>query len=887
MSAENITSPAVAQQIACAYGENVKSGVVRPFVFQSLRAFAGWLKGLAPVTNKLESKYLVGATFSGHERTLNMMTGATMLQCDFDKVISPEQHGAVCAALTALNIAHVSFETFSNGGRFVVLIPLSRPATATEHRATMEWVMQELGPYAAGLDQASFNPVLPRFVSPNAANSTRLVTLNEGRVLPPVAVQGDEVLPANVLPIAPIPSKPAVTDRFALYEDQASPEQQQLFLAALRANLLPLDRLDEYPRWFPVIYAGFRAWAVNSTNLTEGQKELVETLNLWSSSHPKYKTDAISIKLKDWLRDRGTGSKPLHVQSILTHEVDGARLREALISDDKLDFDSKIDLTEALDKLIGAPEVTVVSDEALAAALTKIQKQDEANAALRLRGLTFISRAPQINGRFDKFLDILTAFATQNKAERWELTEDEWEFFPRPAPILISLCQAYAMGFAPHVMFRLSAVIEPKALNLFFMNIAPAGTGKSSSMNLIRDTLSKTVFKNLAPSYKLHSATGLWLNAFERHGPLQLVTSDEAESLIGKQGQKDQHLLALQTAVKQLYDAGIPGRKFRPSAQVQRELREITAPVMSLNVAATPALLREDIGGAMLNDGFVSRMIVSIDDRERRNESEEETVKRKVDLITSKTNDTLEHTIEAATKFFNESWRSAEAKHPSGRDFFTVMGDEGGADLAGRISAHFERPDLPVRCVTPPTTPEGIQRFATIITRAETCWAVPPGMRGTDAEANIESLRVRAVIKLCVLSTILTLVADPAATEVNLEIMEWAADILYCTQHPFYRHLMNASESGTSMLKARLNPTYVDKLRPAVAEGGPLRQGVVSATILRDFSRPWRKLISDLRLPESHERRRAAEDILDELEVKHEKRGNTHVFYMTKGLDCE
>lgn len=867
--------------VACAHGEDVRSGVVRPFSFQSLRAFAAWLKQLKPVASKLESKYIVGANFTRPERTLQCMSGATMLQCDFDKVTSPDQRDSVSAALSLLGIAHVAFETFSGGGRFVVIIPLSRPASPAEHRATMDWLVSELGAYAVGLDQASYNPVLPRFVSPNAQAPERTVIFSDGEYLEPVAASGVENLPANVMPI---PSKPAVSDAFAVYSDQASPEQQELFLLALRHNLLPEGRLSDYPTWFPVLFAAFRAWGVNSKNLTERQKEMMEVLHEWSAHHPKYDPKGIDAKLNDWLRDRGTGTRPLHIQSVITHEVDAARLRQAIKADLLIPHEMKVVLGDTLSNMLGKPAETVLPDEVIESAITKLQAQDKVAAELRARSLNFIARAPQINDRFDRFLDLLTAFATQNKAERWELGED-WDHFLRPAPILFSLCQIYSLGFAPHVMFRLSAAIEPKALNIFTLNIAEAGTGKSASMNIIHNVLSKTVFKNIAPSYKLHSATGLWMNAFERHGPLQLVTSDEAESLIGKQGQKDQHLLALQTAVKQLYDAGIPGRRFRPSAQVQRELQEITAPVMHLNLSATPTLLRDDIGSAMLNDGFISRMIVCVDDRDPGDEDEDAIVNKKIALIKSETTGTMESTIADAVKFLNESWRSVEAKHPAGKEFFSVMGDETSGELAGRIGAHFERPDLPVRYVTPPSGDAELAEFCRISARASSCWHIPQGMRGTDAEANIKSLRVRSESKLHILSAILTLVADPSAKEIDLRIMRWVSDILYTVQHPFYRHLLTTSDTGATMLKARVNPDFVSKLRPALAEGGPLRSGVVSASTLIKFSRPWRKLVSDLRQHEANERRKVAEEILDELEVKHEVRDNKHVFYLTKGLD--
>ena len=876
---------AAPQPVLCAFGESVKSGTVKPFSFQSLRGFAGWLKTLKPVSEKIDSAYIVGAMFSGNQRTLLTMTGATIIQLDFDKPVSPEHQSAVSAVLEGLGIGHVSFDTFSNGGKFVTLIPLARPASAAEHKATLDWIVRELGVYSAGLDQASYSPVLPRFVSPNAASSTRTINLHLAPLLEPISVGEADPLPENVRNIAPIPAMPAVADRFALYADQASPEEKQVFLLALRNNLLPAARLEEYPRWFPVIYAAFRAWAINSTTLTESQQEMWETLNAWSKLHPKWKPDALKIKLNDWLRDRGAGAQALHIQSLISHEIDPAALRAAVLADSSLDFDSQIELMETVNKILGAPDVTVVADEALAAAATQMQAQDEAHAKLSMRGLTFIARAPKVNARFDEFINILTAFTTQNKVETWELTEDSWDFFLRPAPVLVGLCQMYAMGFAPHVMFRLSATIEAKALNVYFLNIAPPGTGKSATMNIIHQTLSKTVFKNLSPSYKLHSATGLWINAFEKHGGLQLVTSDEAESLIGKQNQKDQHLLALQTSVKQLYDAGVPGRKFRPSAQVQRELREIMAPVMNLNLAATPSLLREDIGNAMLNDGFVSRMIVSIDDRPRNEESFDESVARMVELIDSKPNDTLEHTVDHAVTFFTRSWRSVEAAHPAGREFFSFMGDEDEGALADNINAHFERQDLPVRYITPPKSKEGAIAFSQIMKRAVRCWEIPPGLRGTDAEANIESLRVRSETKVCVLSSILTLVADPGATELNLDIMEWVADILYTTQAPFYRHLLSVSDSGSSMFKSRTNPGFIEKLMPALINGGPLRKGPVKASVLREFSKAWRKLIGDLRLSESNERNRLAKEILAEIEVGYRKTGtNGMEFYITKGL---
>lgn len=859
-----------------------RTSAVSRIQFPDLPSLADFVSKSPPTTDKVASRGVVGAIYNGNQRLNENILQCTAASLDFDKPLDAEHFNQVTAVLESEGVGFVAHNTWSNHGRFAVIIPFANPTDLAGHAAAVERLRAMLGPYG-NFAEESCRPGQLRFVSPNPEYE-RKVKVFDGDLL--TVPSAGAALPSNAVSIAPIPSKPAVADRFALYTEQASPEEKQLFLLALRENIIPAERLDDYMRWFPVVFACFRAWAVNSKDLTEEQKEMWEALDGWSKLHPKWKPDALKQKLTDWLRDRGGNTQPLHIQSVLSHEVGVEPLQLALNKDVTLDLDAKIALSQLLTKMRGGAEVTVIKDEALAEAASKMKAQDEAAAKLRLRGLTFIARAPQVNDRFAKFIDILTALTTQNKAEPWELVEDEWDHFLRPAPMLISLCQIYAMGFAPHVMWRKSAALPPKALNIYMLNIAPPGTGKSVTMDTIHQVLAKTVFKNLSPSYKLHSATGLWINAFERHGPLQLVTSDEAESLIGKQNQKDQHLLALQTSVKQLYDEGKPGRKFRPSAQVQRELREITAPVMSLNLAATPTLLREDIGSAMLNDGFVSRMIVTIDDREQKNQSFDEQVQKHIDLVKTKVNDSLENTIDMTVKFFNDSWRSGAAAHPAGREFFSLMGDEDAEVLANNIVMHFERTDLPIRYVTPPMNDEGLKRFAELATKAKMCWEIPQGMRGTDAEANIESLRVRSETKLCVMSAILTLIVDPAATEINIPIMEWVSDILYTTQYPFYRHLLNASDAiSSSALRPRINQDFIAKLRPAIMPGGPLREGAVMARTLRDFSKPWRRLISDLKLPETNDRRRAAEDALRDLEVWFRKKSNNALeFYMTRDL---
>lgn len=84
---------------------------------------------------------------------------------------------------------------------------------------------------------------------------------------------------------------------------------------------------------------------------------------------------------------------------------------------------------------------------------------------------------------------------------------------------------------------------------------------------------------------------------------------------------------------------------------------------------------------------------------------------------------------------------------------------------------------------------------------------------------------------------------------------------------------------GPSKSFLRLAPTFIDKLRPALEEGGILADGrSCSSTDLRDFSRSWRYVINNLRFPANHPARIEAESLLSQLNVIHYKEGNRKMF---------
>lgn len=492
--------------------------------------------------------------------------------------------------------------------------------------------------------------------------------------------------------------------------------------------------------------------------------------------------------------------------------------------------------------------------------------------AINLRALTCLSRLPKVNDRFSEFTDLLISFATQGQATAATLSETEWPYFLRPAPIVLAFAQLAAMGFAPHVLFRLSPAIAPKALNLYSVGIAKAGTGKSATLNLLSLVLGNTVFKNSICDAKLHSATGLWTNYIEKKGNIVIVVNDEAESLIGKNAQVDQHLAALHTFLKQAFDGGIPGRKSRPSAQVQREMQEVSAVTISMHLSATPVLLSSDVSKNMLSDGFMSRVIVTIDERDIAESSREAKLDAKMKLMDTQAEAGLDVSVPTAVHFFNKLWR--DGKHPAGEEFFTIMPDTPPSDLAAQINGHFERTDLPVRYVTPPHKLADRRRFADIGLRATERWVTPKGMAGTDIEAGVDSLRVRAETKVFTLATIMSLIADPLATEVNLDIMEWCEEFLYVVQYGFYQHLIQSHDNVSMLPTYKTNPSFVDTLRPAVRRGGILFEGPADSKMLAEFSPAWRLVVNTI-LNDASEEGRAARSAMETLGITYTSLGNS------------
>ena len=863
------------QSFVLSVQQQAEGKAVRRLQFSNIVDFATFVRTAPPVSDKLASRGVIGATYAGNVRENANIVACNAATLDFDAPM-PGQFDAVCALLEVEGITYVAHGTFSNHGRFAVVIPFAQPTDLIGHTAAIEDLRARLGAYG-NFAAESGRPGQLRFISPNVLYADRMVREFDGTLY----AAAEPVTALSDAPLAPLATVTPIRS-FEAYSEQSSPAQKRLFLIALQHNLVKPSRLDSYLEWQPLLFAGFRAWGFGLTDsVTESQLELLEILKHWSAMHPKYRPGCVEAKLTDYLAGKNT-SNALHIHSIIAKETDTAALRFTISQDTSLTFDDIIELTGALDKLVGAP-VKLVSQAVLETATLARQARATKNAEMRMRTLTVLARLPSINPRFDEFADLMIAFATQGQAKRADLTETSWDYFLRPAPVVLAFAQLAAMGFAPHVLFRLSPSLDPKALNLYTVGIAKAGTGKSATLNLLKHVLSHTVFKNSMCDAKLHSATGLWTNYIEKKGNIVIVVNDEAEALIGKNAQIDQHLAALHTFLKQAFDGGIPGQRSRPSAQVQRELAEVAAVTVSLHLSATPTLLRNDVSKNMLTDGFMSRVIVTIDERDIGESTRDDKLDAKLKLMDTEAEHGLDVTIPRAVEFFKQLWK--DGNHPAGNEFFTIMPDQPSSDIVTLINSHFERGDMPVRYVTPPRDRALRRRFADISLRATERWVVPPGLRGTDAEAAVDSLKVRAEVKLHALATILSLIADPLATEVNVEIMDWCEEFLYLSQHGFYQHLLNTASVISMAPSWKVSREFIDALRPAVCEGGILFAGPAKSTELTALGGAWRKLVGNLRGEESSDGYKTATATLDELNIGYTDNGSVRTFFIKGDIE--
>lgn len=802
----------------------------------TIDSLAHYITHSPPVSEKLDSRSVIGAMF-----TDNIRSGANLLRCtaltlDFDKPLNETHLQDACEMLNMFGVAYVGFNSYSNHGKFALIIPFDRPTDRAGSARALKEIQSILGGLGGFASESAVQEQL-RFISPNPNHVRKVISSPSTASLFSVAPAGNIV--------TPITSNAGKIDKFELLSEASSPLHRELYLEALRHDCIDLKRVNSYLEWVPLVFATFRAFNVTSEKLTQEQQGAFEVLEAWCKAHDGYAEGSLKAKLKDYVRNPSNG-KPLHISSILTHEVDAFKLRE------HLDFD----LLEAFNKL---KPMVVIDPVAIAQATTERDDAAMALAAQRMRAYTSLQRLPAHTAHAKEFKRLVISLATQGKDTSDTLSPDDWTHFFHPVPILLGMMQIAAAGFT-NVLFQFSPKVEAKALNIYALNIAKAASGKSATVSMLKNIMDTTHLKACHSSAKYFSDTAMWVNTFQ-HCPLLVFFNEEAEAFFGKAGQIDQNRAGLHTMMKTLYDQGLPGKTFAPNSQVKQQIKEVMSPYLAINLAGTPTLLNTDISDHIFKDGLLSRMLVNIDTRQITAETEEAEIARYAELVLADKDEDYNKVTHQAGEMFCRIWSDG-----GNAAYSNELEKE---DLHAAIGKTFsERTMETARIMT--IAPDDAKEVSAIVVKSKRKWVIPAGA-DADMEANISSLRDRCQTKIYTLAAIMTLIANPKAVHFDVEYLRWASEFQYDTEHEFYQFMFTKANSFTLLNKYQLDTSNLDKLKSALGQDGPLGKGECSAAALYDYNYPWKKLITGLRHGEDSPLYKAAKLLLAELNVSYKK----------------
>lgn len=814
------------------------------FTIDTLRHFVEFAP---PVSQKLDSRALIGGVFAKNIRNSDNLIECTALTLDYDKPLDTGHLERACTALDIAGIAYVGFNSYSNHGRFALIIPFNQPTDRNGRDAALRYVKATLDTLGGFSSESEVAEQL-RFISPNPSYQRKVICSGPTANLLNVA-QPD----ATVAPVIDINSRRTV-DTFELLSEQASPTNKALYIEALKSNCISSTRTESYLSWAPLLFATFRAFAfgVPSDKLTQEQETVFEVLEQWCRANDGYVEGSLAIKLKDYLRNPNN-SNPLHIGSILKLEVDRFKFREHLSDNNEL-------LT-AYNNLVGEAPTVAIDPKVLEAANRERDHKEEERIKQELRAFNCLHDLPTPTPRAVEFKSLLTNLITQGQKEAWQLEPDvEWEYFLHPVPVMLGIMQVAALGYT-NILFKGGPNLPPKALNIYSLNIAKAGTGKSAAAKLVEDVLAHTQYRVSLMNSKLYSDTGLWLGAFER-APQCLFINEEAEQFFGKGGQIDQNRAGLQSMLKVMFDEGIPGRLYRPSSQVQKTLKEINGPFLCCAFSATPTLLQTDVSDYMFRDGLISRMFVSIDSRPTELKSKAEEVHNRIEAKRGNGNNTDDQDIKIQmAHLLTSGWGMAGTQLHAPKTPSEPLCEAFQIEFA-------ERSLETTRYIM--YAEKDFQEASEIEYETQARWVVPTNL-GEDVATSVESLRIRAVTKTITLAAVLTLISNPEALHIDIEYLRWASDFQYNTEYGFYKFLLSRDSAFTLSNKFMVDDSKMGKLRPALIKGGPLFKGEASSSELNAFSRPWRRVVSALNKGPDDPSRKSAEALLSELNVGYRK----------------
>ena len=104
-----------------------RTSAVSRIQFPDLPSLADFVEKAPPTTDKVGSRGIVGALYSGNQRLNENITQCTAASLDFDKPIDADHFNQVAAVLESEGVGFVAHNTWSNHGRFAVIVPFANP----------------------------------------------------------------------------------------------------------------------------------------------------------------------------------------------------------------------------------------------------------------------------------------------------------------------------------------------------------------------------------------------------------------------------------------------------------------------------------------------------------------------------------------------------------------------------------------------------------------------------------------------------------------------------------------------------------------------------------------------------------------------------------------
>jgi hypothetical protein len=115
-----------------------------------------------------------------------------------------------------------------------------------------------------------------------------------------------------------------------------------------------------------------------------------------------------------------------------------------------------------------------------------------------------------------------------------------------------------------------------------------------------------------------------------------------------------------------------------------------------------------------------------------------------------------------------------------------------------------------------------------------------------------------------------------------MDYLRWAAEFQYNVEHEFYQFILQRGEKFTLANKFQVDDSKVEKLRPALKEGGPLFNGEATSSALRNYSYAWRRVVDGLTKVFDDPSHKSAALLLTELNVGFRKgeTSNSRIFFI-------